>query len=279
VFNALPIAIVLVVDGLAGFSLIDLVVVLGVAVVLPLAMGGRWWRWGVAGVAVGIALMQDRGVVAAALVLPWVGVVAAAVLQVVRRAGPLMFWTRADVVRTVARIYVLVAAGALVQSRLGVRLFGIREPILQLAAVHYLYAGGAALVLAGAVSGGRSADAAVLCTALAPPIVAFGFVTRAAIPQVGGAVLLTVGVWMTAGLELREVGTAAAPVVARVLLGISGLAIWVPMVLAVAWAAGQHWDVPYLSISDMARLHGLPNALAFTVAGLSARRLQGEVLT
>lgn len=269
-------------DGIAGLSLIDLVVVLGVVVVLPLAIGGRWWQWGVAGLAVAVALTQDRGTGAGALVLPWVGVAAGRVVHVVRRAGPLMFWTRADVVPGLAGLYAVVAAGALVQSRLGVCLFGIREPIVELTAVHYVYAGCAALVLAGAPSGGgRSARAAVLCTALAPPIVAFGFVTRSAVPQVGGAALMTFGVWLTAGLELREVLTAPAlsPTAVKALLGVSGLAVWVPMVLAVAWAAGQHWDVPYLSISDMARLHGLPNALAFTVAGLTARRLQGEVST
>ncbi len=56
------------------------------------------------------------------------------------------------------------------------------------------------------------------------------------------------------------------------LLAISGLAIWVPMVLAVAWAAGQHWDVPVLSIDDMVQAHGVPNALAFVLCGLLARR-------
>jgi len=266
--------------GVAGLSLIDLVVVLGVVVVLPLAIGGRWWRWGLAGLGVAVALTQDRGSGAAVLVLPWVGVAVERIVHVVRRAGPLMFWTRADVVQGLAGLYALVAAGALVQSRLGVRLFGVREPIVELTAVHYVYAGCAALVLAGAVArGSRLAGAAVLCTALAPPIVAFGFVTRSAVPQVGGAALMTLGVWLTAGLELREVLAAPAPAGARALLAVSGLAVWVPMVLAVAWAAGQHWDVPYLSISDMARLHGLPNALAFTVAGLTARRLQGKVST
>ena len=51
------------------------------------------------------------------------------------------------------------------------------------------------------------------------------------------------------------------------------LAVWAPMVLAVAWAAGQHWDVPILSIPDMARTHGVANALGFIGAGLLARHL------
>ena len=43
------------------------------------------------------------------------------------------------------------------------------------------------------------------------------------------------------------------------------------MVLAVAWAASLHWDVPALSVPDMARTHGVMNVV-FVVAGLLARR-------
>jgi hypothetical protein len=45
------------------------------------------------------------------------------------------------------------------------------------------------------------------------------------------------------------------------------------MVLAVAWAAGQHWDVPLLSVPDMVRTHGAANALGFVLCGLLARRI------
>jgi hypothetical protein len=57
----------------------------------------------------------------------------------------------------------------------------------------------------------------------------------------------------------------------RVLLVVSGLAPWIPMGLAVAWAASNYWDVPALSIPDMARTHGVVNVV-FVVAGLLARR-------
>lgn len=41
------------------------------------------------------------------------------------------------------------------------------------------------------------------------------------------------------------------------------------MVLAVAWAAGQHWDVPALSIDAMARTHGATNAIGFVACGVA----------
>jgi hypothetical protein len=114
----------------------------------------------------------------------------------------------------------------------------------------------------------------VVLTAAAPPVVAAGFVTGAAAPQVGGAVLMALGVGATAAAELIEAVAAAAgrEPGRALLLAVSGLAVWAPMALAVAWAAGQHWAVPALSVPDMARTHGLANALAFTVCGLVARR-------
>ena len=85
---------------------------------------------------------------------------------------------------------------------------------------------------------------------------------------------MAVGVCLTAALELTRVVRHQAAGWARALLGISALAIWVPMALAVAWAAGQHWAIPVLSIPDMARTHGLANALGFILCGLIAGHLE-----
>ena len=129
-------------------------------------------------------------------------------------------------------------------------------------------------MLAGAARAGRPRSrfglVAVGATAVAPPLVAIGFTTHAGVPQVGGAVLMTIGVWCTGLLQLGRARAPGRPA-ARTLLTVSGLAIWVPMVLAVAWAAGEHWDVPALSIPDMARTHGVTNALGFALCGLLAR--------
>lgn len=268
--------------------LIDAVLLLGVAVVLPLALGGplRWWA--VAASAALVALYLPTGW-SAVLVLPFAAVAAASALRTIRQVGATRRWRHSEVIGVIASLYALVAAGALAQSRSGVVLLGIREPIVALTSVHYMFAGSAALVLAAAALDGVGAGSidlhrwwlvawvAVVLTAGAPPIVAAGFVTGAALAQVGGAALMTVGVWLTASLELRTAFESTRPTASRVLLGISGLSIWVPMILAVAWAAGQHWDVPALSIPDMARTHGLANALAFVLCGLLGHRLGGPL--
>ncbi len=261
-------------------SLIDLVVLGGVAVVLPGALGGPWRWWALSTIAVAASFTLDRGAGAGLLVIPWLLTGAVVAGRALREAGPLLFWDLDVVAGLSAHGWGLVAAGALLTSRLGLALLGVHEPIVELTAVHYTYAGVGALTLAvmahrTAVTPGarRVGRAAVTITMAAPPIVAFGFATGVAVPQVGGAVLMAVGVWLTACLELARVVGHRASGWTRAFLGISALAIWVPMVLAVAWAAGQHWAIPVLSISDMARTHGLANAVGFILCGLIARYL------
>jgi hypothetical protein len=276
--------------GLLTLTLINQVVLFGVAVVLPLALGGRPWWWGGAATGGLVSYLLPIGSVAAGLaVAPFAVAVAATVLAGASAAGPPRRWGLADAAAVLAGIYAVVSVGALVQSRLEIELLDLHEPIIELTSVHYMFAGSAALVLARATLTGadggwrRIAIGAVGLTAAAPPIVATGFVTGSAVPQVGGAVLMTLGVWLTAAGHLRTVGTRLdAPVLGQGelastgLLALSGLAIWVPMVLAVAWAAGQYWRVPALSVEDMARTHGVTNAFAFCLCGLLARRLDGR---
>jgi hypothetical protein len=259
--------------GALELTLVDVVVLLGVAVVLPLALPGRW-IWAAAAVGALASLRLDTGWGAALLVVPWLVAAGAAAATVVRGrwGGP---WIDAFA-PLVAALYAVVAGVAFASSRLGVTMFGIGEPIVELTAVHYTYAGCAALVLATrsftASTGGwtRLAGVGVALTAVAPLVVAAGFVTHRPAPQVGGAVAMTIGVWCAASVELRVAADRRHPRLARILLGVSGIAVWIPMVLAVAWAAGQHWDVPALSIPAMERTHGLVNSLAFVLGGLLA---------
>ncbi|MDQ3354861.1 MAG: YndJ family protein, partial [Actinomycetota bacterium] len=228
------------------------------------------------------AFLLETGPLASVLVVPLVVAATATLVTSVRRAGPLHRWRLDDAVPTVAGGYALVASGAMVASRLGASPFGVSEPIVELTAAHYLYAGTGALVLAGlarAASGpGRVGMAAVGLTAAAPPVVALGFLTSHPLPQIGGAALMTAGVWLTASLQLVSIARADGPRLARLLLAVSGLAVWVPMILALAWATGQHIDVPALSIPDMVRTHGMANALAFTLCGLAGHHLAGHHL-
>ena len=234
-------------------------VVLGLGAVAPLAAGG--WRWWLPAAACGgVACGLGPGLLAGALAVPAL----LAALVAVREAPPL------DGARLLAALWAVVATGALCCSCLGWSVLGQQEPIVRLTAVHFLFAGVGALTLAAA----SGSTLALRCTAAAPPVVAFGFVTGWAAPQVGGALVLCLGVFATAAAQLRQ-AAAPGPVPRRLLLLVSGLAVWAPMVLAVAWAAGQHWDVAALSIPAMVRWHGAPNAVLFVLCGLLAQRFPG----
>ncbi len=254
--------------------LIDVIVVLGIGVVLPLALGHAR-MWVAVAAAVAVSLVLPIGPIAVVLAATWIvvgvgGLVGALRAAMTARVAPALL---ADVV---APAYACVAGVAIVCSRGDVALFGIGEPIVELTAVHFTYAGVGAVALAGVVAGRhRVAGAvAVVVTSVAPPIVAVGFVLEHPVPQVGGAVLMASGVLLIAGLQLSDAGHGTGA--SRSLLVVSGLAPWIPMVLAVAWAASLYVDVPALGIPDMVRVHGTMNAV-FVIAGLAARRLRGEL--
>lgn len=252
--------------------LIDAAVVVGLAVVVPLALGG-WRLWTLAAAFATVALSLPQGLGAGLASTGAAAISAMALIRDLAASGPVDRWHRDDVVRVVARLWASVATGTLVLSCLGVTPFGIHEPIVELTVVHYLFAGVGALMLAGTMP----STGTVLITGFAPPVVALGFVTGWAAPQVGGAALMAIGVFAIAAQELSAAASdRTAPWLRRTLLIISGLAVWAPMVLAVSWAAGQHWTVPALSVPDMVRWHGLPNAVAFVIAGLASSHVRSR---
>jgi hypothetical protein len=220
------------------------------------------------------ALLAGRGGGAGALALPWL-----AVALSLAGAGANRWLRRPDfdpaaLARLASPVYLTVGATWLVASRLGMKPVGIGEPIVELTAVHFHFAGFAAALLAARTYEVASrvtprwATAGTLLTIAAPPIVAVGFTSGWAPAQIGGALLLSIGVWIVAALTLAAVLPLTAGAGAKALLGVSALSVGAPMVLAVFWAAGQHYDLPALDIPAMARIHGTLNAFGFSLAGL-----------
>ena len=178
----------------------------------------------------------------------------------------------------VAPAYLIVGVAWLLLNRIGVEPFGIREPFVLLTAVHFHFAGFGATLMAALVLRYLGPRPVVVVAAVlivvAPPIVAAGF-TFLPLLQVVGAVLLTLGLWLLAGVTLVRI-VPEAPSPAKWFLAISSLAVFVPMVLAVQWAVGWNFGTPALSISMMARTHGAVNALGFTLSGLLGWATLGE---
>lgn len=260
-------------------TLVDVFTLLGAVVVLPWAvLAVPRWIWSVCVFAAAAGLSLPEGGGAAVAASPWLVVSAVAAANAARERIRHRVWGLDDLVAVGAPAFAATAGAALVQTCLGVPVFGIHEPIVQLTAVHFTFAGAGGLALAGVVRRhalGRPrslAGAAIVLTAVAPPIVAIGFLTHAPFPQVGGAIAMTAGVWCTAAAQLGVLKRQRA--VVRGLAVASSAAVGLAMPFGVAWAAAQHWgSVPALSIPDMVRTHGMLNGVLFIPCGLLAWRL------
>lgn len=267
--------------GLAeDLTLVDILLLLGPLVVVPLGLRVADWErpppaWLVfgAGVVLVPSFLLPAGIAAGLMTAPWllVGVWVTLDAFYLWWLGPTM--SPIGLARPLAAAWLLVGAASVLATRFGLSGLGIEEPIVQLTAVHYHFGGFAASLMAwrtatvAATTTPRLAVTMAALVAWSPPVIAAGFVTRSALLQVGGAFLLTAGLWLLAGLVLVVV----APVLScrsSVLLRVSAVSVVVPMALAVNWAAGQFWEIPALSIPDMALTHGVLNAFGFTLCGL-----------
>ena len=232
--------------------------VIGVGAVLPLSLKRKPTPWAAAALGVVVALSLPAGRTAALFVTPWL------VLTIVAGVDALL---RRHLWLALVAGFAGTAALALLASRLELTLFGIGEPIVKLTALHFLYAGAGTLALALRLHAARPhrwSHLARVLVLVAPPIVATGFILRSALGQVGGAVVMTAGVWLVAWLQLPDARAGKA----RWLWRVSCLSPLVAMVLAVSWAANHHWPaVPALLVPDMVPTHGALNAFGFVVCG------------
>jgi len=267
--------------GAGQLTLIDAMMLLAVLVVVPAAIplhptaSTRTSTFALlAALPVAPALVIDRGLASALLTIPWLAI------SVVGLLASAAWWWRQDrrirwAVWPVSAGYLVVGAAWLVADRLQLAPVGISAPFVQLTAVHFHYAGFASATLVSSAwrwsSTSRIAAGATILTVAAPPMVAIGF-TYIGLLQIVGAVLLTAGLWLLAWFTLRHVVPAVDPV-AGVLLSISSVAVLMPMALAVQWAVGTNFATPALSIPQMAQVHGVLNAVGFTLAGVIGWRV------
>src|SRR5689334_19050356 len=125
---------------------VHLAVVVGIGLVAPLALRLPRAPWAAAAAGVALSFAIDRGAFAAVLSAPVVPLGLDGMRRVLVRNGPVLWWRRAEVTATIAGAWLLVATMNLPLSRLGAQPLGQHEPIVELATVHYLFAGVAALV-------------------------------------------------------------------------------------------------------------------------------------
>jgi hypothetical protein len=177
------------------------------------------------------------------------------------------------IVICIARMDLAVGGVWLVASRLGMRPMGIQEPIGLLTAVHFHFAGFATAIIGAATlrfaekgAPQRWLQRLVLMVAVLPVVVAAGFVISPVV-KMGAAVLFSMSV---AGLAIavRAYGKKVHETTARILLQVAAGAIFMGMALSGAYAVADYMGSDALTIPEMARTHGILNAVGFCLAGL-----------
>lgn len=230
-----------------------------------------------------VALCLPPGVRASLFAGPWMIVCglmaysgAAALLQLVRHSSrgaamPTRPQQLVQFVIAVARIDLAIGAAWLVASRLGMRPLGIQEPIGLLTAVHFHYAGFATATIAAATlqfakTSRPGLPRLVVMMIVMPFILAAGFVISPLL-KMAAAGLFSLSVAAFA-VFLRSLAKRARDGMARVMLQIASTTVFAGMVLAVAYAIADFAGSDALPIPQMARTHGILNAMGFCLPGL-----------
>ena len=227
------------------------------------------------------------GLVALGLAVPWAAVTA--LLAAVGFGRMLRdAWSRPiDRLSTdVGLIYFLIGGVWTMADRGGLRPLRLDPEIVALTAVHFHYAGMLLPIFAGLVlrqmPESRFASRAVVGVALSIPAVAFGITASQlswspAIEAAAGTALALSAIAI-AILQIRHALDAIdAPMIGRILLGVSGVALFFAMLLGAAYAIrGFAAPLPWLGLPQMRAIHGTLNAIGFGVCGALGWRSMGN---
>ena len=245
---------------------IDRLFLLAPLVIVPLGLGLiggiRVLLQAVCAVLAAASFLVRTGPFAAALAVPWLGFGVLCAVAALRRLAPRGFRYAEELCADFALLYLPVGCGWLVLSRLGANPRGFSDDIVLLTAVHFHYAGFAALIfaaMAGRTRRGRLFSRIAAGVIVATPLLALGITFSRP--------LETAAAWLlAASLIALAVYTLAMARPINALLAISCLALPVSMTLAAAYAARNE----RLDIRNMALAHGTINAFAFALSGLAA---------
>ncbi|HEV2912484.1 MAG TPA: YndJ family protein [Pyrinomonadaceae bacterium] len=221
----------------------------------------------------------EQGVAAALLACGWLIVTTLVALYGLVRFMPRGATRAEEVAIDAGLIYLAVGGGWFVVSRYGLQPLGFGDTIVLLTAIHFHYAGFAAPVLAGLA--GRMLDdsdarakrvSRVICIAVVAgtPLVAFGITFSPGL-ALAGAVVIALGLLLLAALVVwRVVPLLSSRSGAQLLLIMSSASSSLAMVLACLYAYSIVAGRLIINIPQMAMLHGVANALGFSLCGLIA---------
>jgi YndJ-like protein len=267
-------------DPNRGIGMIEKLFLLGPLVVVPLGLQlvGVDCRWLLLMAAIGAALsfLAPTGIIAGLLVTPWLLVciwIAVNALLQFRVHGVLSTQRLGEICRLVAKIGLVVGGLGLLQSRWGMEPMGFREPLVLLVAVHFHFAAFVAPLMAAEVVERMRAESQrmkwilALCAVGGSPLLAGGYVLHLRGLRLTGAMLLVGALVMMAAWMLRNL-RVIEPFPARLLLGVSAMSAFAAMIYAGVYALADFLGAVWIAIPQMARTHGILQAVGFSVCGL-----------
>lgn len=217
------------------------------------------------------AVALPSGLWAALLSVPWLVTTFVVALGGLWRAAGRGFRSLAELAVDSGLVYLAVGGIWTTLSRAGARPMGFEDEIVLLTAVHFHYAGFVLPVIAGLVgrvTGGVAARLAAAGVVVGVPAVAAGIAFSPLVEWLAAS-LLAGACTLVAVLEVR-LALQTPHSLARYLWLISGSSLVAAMILAGVYAAGEFFEVRWLSIPQMLPTHGALNALGFGVLGIVA---------
>lgn len=217
------------------------------------------------------------GELAAMLALPWVLLTFACGLYGVLRHLPHGFSDAGEVAIDAAFVFIPVGGAWLLASRLGQPMMGFHEPLVLLTAVHFHFAGFAATLLTG------------LTGRLDVPRRLYRWIVAGVI---SGIPLLAVGIAFLPWLEVVSAAVFAVSLAAlallwlqavprlrsgAILLTMAASSILISMGFALTFALAEFLGRVWVTIPQMAALHGALNAVGFALPALIAFLRLGPV--
>jgi hypothetical protein len=217
-----------------------------------------------------------NGGLAGALAAGWLAVALMIAVGGARRAARITGGHGANVSLLAAHVFLPVGAVWLVLSRLGVAPGGLTATTVLLAAVHFHFSGFTLQVLiaaAGLRLPDRGSWLSALHRALAIgavagiPMIAAGNIGHSPVLKLAGASVMvasTIALAITSTAVALNAPGRAAPF----MLLVSAASIIAGMVLAGLYGVSEFTGRAWIGIPQMAAIHGLLNALGFTLFGL-----------
>jgi hypothetical protein len=223
----------------------------------------------------GVAFLLPRGMLAAALSLPW-----SATTGLLALLGLLRLWEHRrdslpELCVGLGLVYISIGGLWAVLDRWGARPLQFEPVIVLLTAIHFHYAGFALPVLTGLAMRqveGPLPRLAGVGVGVAVPLVAVGITATqlnwGPFLECASACLLASAGVLAACLYIQLARQPSWPPLVRGLWAVSSASLTGSMVLAAAYGVRFYVSIPALDIPWMRAWHGTANALGFALAGL-----------